>query len=138
MAANLFRAKTAYVLPGATDEYLVDPWVRHLRERRVTLTADHRVSRIESSGGAVRVHTRDGTEEFDAVMVTAFVPDMVALLDASRIDHVVSEAGHTHCVAFTVDLDTREAVLPAPGPVLYSRDGINVLVQPAAGRCVVL
>ncbi|MFF2363970.1 FAD-dependent oxidoreductase [Streptomyces sp. NPDC058122] len=138
MAANLFRSKTAFVLPGATDEYLVDPWVAHLRERGVTLTADRRVSRIEPSGGAVRVHTRAGAEEFDAVVVTAFVPDMVALLDASRIDHAVDEDGHTHCVAFTVDLDDREAVLRESGPVLYSRDGINILMQPDAGRCVVL
>ncbi|MDX2680349.1 FAD-dependent oxidoreductase [Streptomyces sp. NY05-11A] len=138
MAANLFRSKTAFVLPGATDEYLVDPWVTHLRERGVTLTADRRVSRIEPSGGIVQVHTRAGAEEFDAVVVTAFVPDMVALLDASRIDHTVDEDSHTHCVAFTVDLDAREAVLREPGPVLYSRDGINVLVQPEAGRCVVL
>lgn len=96
------------------------------------------MSRIEPSAGTVRVHTGAGAEEFDAVVVTAFVPDMVALLDASRIDHVVREADHTHCVAFTVDLDTREAVLREPGPALYSRDGLNILVQPEAGRCVVL
>ncbi|MBK3580344.1 FAD-dependent oxidoreductase [Streptomyces sp. MBT65] len=138
MAVNLFRAKTAFVLPGATDTCLVDPWVAHLRERGVTLTADRRVSRVEQAGRNVRVHTRAGAEQFDAIVITAFVPDMVALLDASRIDHAVSEADHTHCVAFTVDLDPREAVLREPDPVLYSRDGINILVQPEAGRCVVL
>lgn len=138
MAANVLRAKTGFVLPGGTDEHLIDPWVGYLRDRDVTLRAGLRVSRVEPRGRRLLVHTREGAEEFDAVVVTAFVPDLVALLDASRIDHRVQETEYTHCVAFTLDLDHREAVLREPGPVLYSRDGINALVQPEADRCVVL
>ena len=35
--------------------------------------------------------------EFDAVLVTAFISDAVALLDRSGLEHSLSNLDHTHC-----------------------------------------
>jgi len=138
MTANLLRSKSAYALPGPTDECLIAPWVAQLRANGVELSADTRVTMIRPHGSALNLTTTRGTSAFDAVVVTAFVPDLVTLLTASRLGHTVREAGHTHCVAFTLDLDPRERILTAAGPALYCRDGINALVQPEHACCVVL
>lgn len=113
-------------------------WVARLRARGVDLRTDTAVTAIEPQPWAVTVRTVEGAAEFDGVVVTAFVPGLMALLEASRIGHSVIENGHTHCVAYTLDLDPREAVLTAPGPGLYCREGISMLVQPGRCRCVVL
>ncbi|MDX6354694.1 MAG: hypothetical protein QOF98_1597 [Streptomyces sp.] len=138
MVANFFTSKVGYVLPGPTDEYLITPWVRHLRERGVVLRESHRVTRIGPDKDHVTVTTAAGAEDFDAVVVTAFVPDLVSLLDASNLAHTVVETSHTHCVAFTIGLDAREPVVAGTEPSFYCRDGLNILVQPEHRRCVVL
>jgi NAD(P)-binding Rossmann-like domain len=121
-----------------SDESLIAPRVARLRARGVDLRTDTAVIAIGPQPWAVTVRTAEGAAEFDAVVVTAFVPDLVALLHASRIGHSVFENGHTHCVAYTLDLDPREAVLAAPGPGLYCREGISMHVQAQRLRCVVL
>ncbi|MEU4446094.1 FAD-dependent oxidoreductase [Actinosynnema sp. NPDC050801] len=138
MGANLLRSKTGYVLPGPTDDYLVKPWLGALRARGVVLRTGSRVTALAPGEDGVVVTAGRGTERFDAVVVTAFVPDLVNLLNASRLDHTVVETEHTHCVAYTIDLDRREKVLAEERPRLYSHSGINVLVQPRHHRCVVL
>ncbi|CRK57687.1 hypothetical protein [Alloactinosynnema sp. L-07] len=138
MARNLVRSKTGYVLPGPTDVYLIDPWLRDLRRRGVSLEADRRVTNLAQHGSHVAVTTAMGTEVFDVVVVTAFVPDLVNLLDASKIDHIAVDSGNTHCVAYTIQLDPREKVLADASPAMYCRDGVNILVQPGHDRCVVL
>lgn len=138
MAGNLFRSKAGFALPGPTDVFLIEPWVRHLREHGATLTAGCRVTGLELDGDAVDVRTSEGRQRFDAVVVTAFVPDLVALLNASRIDHGVREVDHMHNVAYTIELDPREKVLTNPEPAIYGCGGITVLVQPEAGRAIAL
>ena len=165
MGANLFRSKIGYVLPGPTDEYLVDPWVNHLREQGVEFAAGRRVTGLEpispvplgargnapgpdvrhqrrgargrAGAGGVRVTTDALSADFEVVVVTAFVPDLVHLLNSAGLDHTAVETRHTHCVAHTFDLDPREKIFGS-GPTFYCRDGINVLVQPEHHRCVVL
>ena len=138
MTANLFTSKKASVLPGPTDKDLVDPWVAHLLRIGVELHAEREVTALRPVAG--RVEVRIGTEalDFDAVVVTAFVPDLAALLTASGMGHRLPDHTNAHCVAFTVDLDLRERVLTGSAPRMYSRGGIDILVQPRHGRCVVL
>ncbi|MEV4887793.1 FAD-dependent oxidoreductase [Nonomuraea sp. NPDC055795] len=138
MAGNLFRSKTGFALPGSTDVFLIEPWVHHLRAHGVTLTAGRRVTGVNLDGDPVDVRTSEGWQRFDAVVVTAFVPDLVALLNSSKIDHGVREVDHMHNVAYTIDLDPREEVLSNPEPAFYGCGGVAVLVQPEAGRAVAL
>lgn len=137
MCRNLLRSRTAYVLPGSTRTHLVDPWVRHLEARGVDFATGTRVLGLRPGpGSGVLVRTKGGEEAYDAVVVTAFVPDLVALLDASGLFHRIVDHRNTHCVAYTMELDPRERL--APEPVLYGHLGINVLLQPEERRCVVL
>jgi hypothetical protein len=140
MAGNLFRSKIGYTLPGPTDSCLIDPWAHFLRQRGVRFETGCRVTRLEPRGDDVRVHTRETAADFDAVVVTAFVPDLFALLSASRLNHGIREVDHMHCVAHTITLDPREPVLARthPDPAVYQCQGISVLVQPEAARCVAL
>jgi hypothetical protein len=75
---------------------------------------------------------------FDAVLVTAFVPDLADLLAASGIDHRVKVLNYTHCKCLTLTLNPREKILAIRQLGLYSREGINVVLQPDHSRCVVL
>jgi predicted NAD/FAD-binding protein len=138
LGPGLIRSKTGYTLCGPTDEYLVTPWTRHLRERGVTLRESTRVTMIRPAAGGVSVRTTPGWAEFDAVVVTAYVPDLVNLLDGSRLYHRVVDLEQIHCVALTIQLDPRERILQNPDPAFYSHKGINILVQPESCRCVVL
>ncbi|MGI8335203.1 FAD-dependent oxidoreductase [Actinomadura scrupuli] len=139
MAGNLFRSKIGYALPGPTDSCLIDPWAAFLRQRGVRFETGCRVTRLKPCADHVRVHTCEAVADFDAVVVTAFVPDLIALLNASRLDHGIREVDHMHCVAHTIALDPREPVLArTPDPAVYQCQGISVLVQPEAARCVAL
>lgn len=138
MGLGVVRAKTGYVLPGPTDEYLVDPWVRHLRAHGVDLRTDVQVKAVQPRPEQVSLSTTDGDHDFDAVVVTAYVPDLVALLDASRLYHSVNDLEQIHCAAFTISLDPREPILTSAEPRFYSHKGTNVLLQPEHCRCVVL
>lgn len=138
MGSGVLRAKTGYVLPGPTDEYLVDPWVRHLRARGVDLRMNARVRSVQPGQNRVSLWTAEGAHDFDAVVVTAYVPDLVTLLDAAQLYHSVDDLEQIHCAAFTIELDPREPVLAAPEPRFYSHGGTNVLLQPEHHRCVVL
>lgn len=138
LLGSILKSKTGYVLPGPTDRHLIDPWVRHLRANGVELHAGTRITRMEPEPGGVVLTSARGGELFDAVVVTTFVPELVTLLNASRLDHTIVEVGHTHCVAHTVELHPDEVVLASSQPTFYSHNGINVLVQPERARCVVL
>jgi len=138
MAANFRTSTRAYALPGPTDRCLIDPWVAHLRARGVDFEVGNRVETIGGGGRGVRVDSSSGSREFDAVIVTAFVSDAIALLDASGLAHSLRQLDHTHCKVLTVALDPSEKVLGADHPAIYSRDGIAAVVQPEQHRCVVL
>ncbi|MEV0648323.1 FAD-dependent oxidoreductase [Phytomonospora sp. NPDC050363] len=135
---NLFGSKTGYTLPGPTDEYLIAPWVNHLTADGVVMRTDCRVTEIGLDGDRMSVTTGDDTSRFDAVVVTAFIPDLVHLLNTSRIDHTVVDGQQINCAAFTLDLDPAEKIFAAGDPAFYCRSGVNVLVQPEHHRCVVL
>lgn len=137
-ASTVFRSTTGHVLPGATDDYLVEPWVRHLRDRGVTLCAGRRVLAVRPQAQGVALRTSAGWADFDAVVLAAHLPDLTHLLDASWLDHRLVDEGNLHCAAATVALDPREPLLGEPQPRFYGRDGLNMLVQPEAARAVVL
>lgn len=138
MTANLVRSKCAYALPGPTDRYLIDPWIAHLRARGVVVQARSKVTELRPGPDSVAVQIGEVTQHYDAVVVTAFMPDLAELLGASGIRHRIPLHTNTHCVAFTLDLDPREQVLVDAGPRMYCRAGINILLQPRHSRCVVL
>jgi glycine/D-amino acid oxidase-like deaminating enzyme len=138
MAANLLRSKRAYALPGPTDHYLIDPWVAHLRARGVVVQDRSKVTALRPGPDSVAVQVGEVTQHYDAVLVTAFLPDLAELLEASGIRHRIPLHTNTHCVAFTLDLDPRERVLADSRPRIYCRAGINTLLQPGHSRCVVL
>jgi glycine/D-amino acid oxidase-like deaminating enzyme len=138
IAANAVRSKTAYTLEGATDTSLLAPWVRLLKVRGVAFNVNTSVRTVRPEGSGVFVQSDKGAERFDAVVVTAFAPDMIDLLAASGITHSAERLQHTHCKCLTVTLDPREKVLVEGVPALYSRDGITVIVQPTHARCVAL
>ncbi|MDX8141572.1 FAD-dependent oxidoreductase [Lentzea sp. BCCO 10_0061] len=138
LLSSMLRSRKGYVFPGATDDYLINPWVRHLEGRGVTFQPGTPVSRIRGEDGAVIVTCPSGETVYDAVVVTAFVPDTVNLLNASKLDHTVVEMDHTHCVAYTMRLAPDEPVLDTDQPTFYCNGGVNVLVQPRYERCVVL
>ncbi|UOX85605.1 FAD-dependent oxidoreductase [Amycolatopsis sp. FBCC-B4732] len=129
---------TTYALPGSTDRWLIDPWLAFLRDRGVEFRADSRVERISRTPGGVEVRTTGGEEHYDAVVFTGFVHDAYALLDRSSVARPMDCRRHTHCKAFTIDLDPREEVLEADSVRIYAGAGITTVVQPAEGRCVTL
>jgi 1-acyl-sn-glycerol-3-phosphate acyltransferase/glycine/D-amino acid oxidase-like deaminating enzyme len=144
-AASLYRAVTSsrreattYALPGATDRCLVDPWVSFLRSRGVELRSGSRVELISPEISGVRIVTAAGQERFDAVIFTGFAHEAYALLDRSGIARPLDCRRHTHCRAFTIDLDPREAVLSTSDTQVYAGAGITTVVQPEENRCVTL
>jgi predicted NAD/FAD-binding protein len=135
---NLRRSTIAFALGGPTDECLISPWVRYLEKAGVVFRKSHRVDAVTPLPHGVSVHSPAGSARFDAAVVTAFVPDLADLLTASGIDHRIKVLSQTHCKCLTLTLDPREKILATRQLALYSRAGINVVVQPNHGRCVVL
>jgi glycine/D-amino acid oxidase-like deaminating enzyme len=136
--ANLRRSRIAFALAGPTDQYLIGPWVRHLETAGVTFRRSQRVSAIVPLPDGVTISTNSDQRRYDVVIVTAFAPDLVQLLTASGIGHRIKDLNHNHCKCLTIDLDPRERILASGQVALYSRDGINVVLQPDHRRCVVL
>jgi glycine/D-amino acid oxidase-like deaminating enzyme len=136
---SMFKSRSAYVLPGPTDEYLTTPWVRHLRTMGVVLREDSGVTAIRSDPRGVTVEVGGRVERFEAVVVAAFAPDAARILAASGVAHSLDNGlSHVHRKVWTIALDPAEPVLTAGGAGLYCDDGINILVQPEHRRCVVL
>lgn len=138
MLENLVSSRRAMALPGPTDRLLIDPWVHHLRDRGVNLHAAEAVRSILPQDGRVYVELDNRRQVFDAVIVATYIPDTIALLHASRIHNRLPNLIHTHRKAATIQLDPREPALRTIRPALYCLRGINILLQPAAARCVVL
>ncbi len=138
LSLNLFKSRTAFAFDGPTDRLLIKPWVRYLKGRGVRFHAAAPVRALRADGDGVTVETAAGPRRFDAVLVTAFIPDAIALLDASGTAHTLRQLNHIHCACFTVSLDRREPILDRDGPAVYCREGLNILVQPQARRCLVL
>jgi glycine/D-amino acid oxidase-like deaminating enzyme len=138
LGLNLLKSRSAFSLDGPTDRLLIEPWVRHLEESGVCFHLGTPVTSLAADEAGVTVETPAGGRRFDAVLVTAFIPDAIALLDASGIAHSLRQLNHIHCACFTIDLDPAEPVLDRDAPAVYCRDGLNILVQPAARRCLVL
>lgn len=141
--AGLYRALRsagsspgASVLVGCTERHLILPWVEYLRRRGVAISANRRVDRLGPEGDFVRVWSAEGSELFDIVIVTAFATDAYELLDRSGFPRILDHRRHTHCKAFTVDLDPREPVLGDSWPRIYASLGITTVVQPSEQRCV--
>ncbi|MEV6603866.1 FAD-dependent oxidoreductase [Kutzneria sp. NPDC051319] len=132
------RERTTFAFPGATDRYLTEPWIELLRSRGVELRADTPVERLEPETDGVCVVTPAGREKFDAVVCTGFVHDAYALLDRSGVARPMDCRRHTHCKAFTIDLDPREPVLADSGVRIYAGGGITTVLQPDERRCVTL
>ena len=138
MASNLSRSKVAYALEGPTNECLIAPWVSHLEERGVELKREASVNAIRPEAHGVSIYSEARWKIFDAVIVAAFVSDVVSLLTASCIEHSMAMFNHAHCKCLTLQLDVRERVLASEQPALYCHNGINIVVQPKHNRCVVL
>jgi glycine/D-amino acid oxidase-like deaminating enzyme len=135
---NLHRSTIAFALGGPTDECLTSPWVRYLEKVGVTFRRSHPVNSITPSPHGVSVHSPAGALTFDAVVVATFVSDAADLLAASGIDHRLKALDHVHCQCLTLRLDPRERIFEGGRLGLYSREGINVVLQPGHSRCVVL
>jgi len=135
---SLRRSTIAFALGGPTDDCLISPWVRYLEKAGVMFTKSRRIDTITPLPHGVSVHSIAGVSAFDAVLVTAFVPDLADLLTASGIDHGVKVLNYTHCKCLTLALNPREKILAIRQLALYSREGINVVLQPDHSRCVVL
>lgn len=138
LSLNLLKSRTAFAFDGPTDCLLIEPWVRYLEGRGVRLHTETPVVSLVADGEGVTVETSDGPRRFDAVLVAAFLPDAIALLEASGANHSLRQLDHIHCVCFTVGLNEREPILDRDGPAVYCREGLNILVQPLARRCLVL
>jgi len=135
---TFLRRQTALSLPGATDELLIDPWVRHLTSRGVTIRLSTEVERIVAHRDGVDVHTPSHRDRYDAVISALFVSSLRALLDRSGIGHRLPLDQHAHCPCFTIDFDPGERSPRVSIPALYSHAGIGLVVQPEARRCTVL
>ncbi|MEV4144082.1 FAD-dependent oxidoreductase [Amycolatopsis sp. NPDC049691] len=128
----------SYALPGSTNHWLIEPWVEFLRGRGVEFQTNSRVERITRCSRGVRLATRTGEERFDAVIFTGFVHDAYAVLDRSGVPRPMDCRRHTHCKAFTIDLDPREEVIRSGDVRIYAGAGVTTVVQPAERRCVTL
>lgn len=139
LVLSLLRSKTGKVLIGPTDQCLTRPWVRHLEARGVSVRTGQRVDRLHPYAHSVDVTINGRVERFDAVVVTAFLPDVRRLLDESELEHTLPDPQHVHCKALTIVLDPAEQIMTDSAvPAIYCHDGINIVVQPRYHRCVVL
>lgn len=138
LVRNLRGSRTAFVLPGRTDELLVNPWVRHLESRGVTIRTGSPVERLAVDGDGVDVHLGASVERYDAVLVTAFVHDAYGLLDRSGIPRRLDCRRHLHCRCFTVELDPREPLLGENSQLSFTTTGLMIVVQPEQARCIAL
>ncbi|MGC7095359.1 FAD-dependent oxidoreductase [Amycolatopsis lurida] len=136
--ASSRRESISYAFPGSTDRYLTEPWTRFLRSRGVELRNRSRVEQISRAADGVHVVTESGRERFDVVIFTGFVHDAYTLLDQSGVARPMDCRQHTHCKAFTIDLDPREPVLASGDVRIYAGAGITTVVQPDENRCVTL
>ncbi|MFE5285883.1 FAD-dependent oxidoreductase [Nocardia sp. NPDC056611] len=134
---SLARFASVHDLGGRTDRVLTGPWVDNLRTRGVTLVTDTPVLSLHPDSSGVVVELADHSERFDAVVVTAYASDASRLLESSGLPHRIPRLSHIHCKVFTLVLDPREKILERE-PAIYSRQGLNILFQPRANRCVVL
>jgi NAD(P)-binding Rossmann-like domain len=135
---TFIRKQTAFSLPGATDEYFIEPWIRHLTSCGVTIHLSAEVERVAMRHDGVEVYTASNQDRYDAVISTLFVSSLRTLLDRSRIDHRLPLSEHAQCPCFTVSFDPGEQSPRAAISALYSHKGIGVVVQPDAHRCTVL
>gem|GEM_PF-2444022 len=138
LGRNLLKSRSALALKGPTDRFLIEPWIRHLKGQGVRFELDTQVLSLAADEGGVTIETKGGARRFDAVLVTAFLPDAIALLDASGIEHSLRQLDHIHCACLTIGLNEAEPILEREGPGIYCREGINILVQTSADRCVAL
>lgn len=136
-AWKVVRSRHALALAGPTSTCLLEPWLADLVSRGVDVRLAAEVSAIEGGHDAnIKLHSGCSAENFDAVIVTAFIPDARHILDASGIRHRLAVLDHTHLKVMTVDLDPRENILRRQRPALYHSGGIGLLLQPEAARCV--
>jgi hypothetical protein len=139
IVANTLRSKVVYALEGSTAECLIIPWVSYLTERGVSLKSGCRVNAIQMKNRGVTIRSTEGVEDFDAVIIASHLSDAIELLATSGIAHSASEPDSLHWKCLTFTLSAEETILHrAQNPAIYSRDGINVLLQPRLRRCVVL
>ncbi|MDX3191828.1 FAD-dependent oxidoreductase [Streptomyces sp. MN03-5084-2B] len=137
MASSRSEAIT-YALPGSTDDWLIEPWVGFLRGRGVEFRKNSLVEEIAPGSAGVEIKVAGKRERFDAVIFTGFVHDAYALLDRSGVPRPMDCRRHTHCKAFTIDLDPREKVLESGDVRIHAGGGVTTVVQPAEQRCVTL
>jgi len=138
-AWKVVRSRGALALAGPTDACLLEPWLADLADHRVDIRLGSEVSAIEDGGASgIRLRSGDAAEDFDAVIITAFIPDARRILDTSGIKHRLAALDHTHVKVLTIALDPRESILRLQRPALYHSGGIGLLVQPAAARCIAL
>jgi glycine/D-amino acid oxidase-like deaminating enzyme len=138
VARTFLRRQTAFALPGATDENFIEPWTRHLASRGVRIHLAAPVEQLAPCPGGVQVRTASQLERYDAVISTLFVSSLRALLERSRIRHRLPVDEHANCACFTIAFDPAERSPRAAMPALYSHQGIGLVVQPQARRCVLL
>jgi len=138
MATSLLRSRTAYTFDGPTHTHLVEPWARHLTARGVTFRPGCPVTKLTPGPGRITVRSVGRVEVFDAAVITAFIPDVIPLLAASGLPSAARHLNHTHCKAFTVELDPAEPILATSGPTMYCRDGINIVLHTSHRRGIVL
>jgi len=135
-AWKVLRCGHALALAGPTDTCLLEPWLADLADHGVSICLGSEVSAIEDGAPGIRLGLGKTAEKFDAVIVTAFIPDVVRLLDASGIKHRLTALDQTHLKVITMMLDPRERILRLERPALYHSGGIALLVQPKAYRCI--
>jgi hypothetical protein len=136
-AWKVIRSRGALALAGPTDTCLLGPWLADLADHGVDIRLGSEVSALEGGrASGVKVRSGNGADDFDAVIVTVFIPDAIRILDASGIKHRLAALDHTHLKVITITLDPRESILRLQRPALYHNGGIGLLVQPEAARCI--
>lgn len=138
VARTFVRRQRSFSLPGPTDSHFIQPWVRYLRSRGVSIQLSSEVESVAPGPNGVEICVRGGPHRFDAVISTLFAPCLRALLDRSRIGHRLPHQEHAHCPCFTLAFDPAERSPKTAIPALYSHQGIGLVVQPEARRCLVL
>lgn len=135
---NLLRSRDGYALDGPTDELLVVPWLDHLVRRGMHFRPATPAEGISSHRDGVLVRLDGGWEEYDAAVVTAYLPDVLDLIPVLPVARATAGLPHSHCACLTVTLDAREDVVARGEVALYFRHSLAVLIQPTARRCVVM